>query len=110
MASQDWTLPASRQQAPEVGILKNKVASSQDWDSMVDHSLVNDEVFQKGNIELLFKHKDLWSRWLGAIKATQHTIDLKEGTRTIRQQTYHASQNSEEVLREHTESNWRLVL
>lgn len=50
---------------------------------------------------MLSKHMYSWSGRLGTIKATIHTIDLKEAKCPIHQQPYLARQRSLDVLREH---------
>lgn len=73
---------------------------------MVNLSLVEGEAVKKDFIEMLSKHKNLRSARLGAITDTHHTIDLREGPRPIRQQTYCARQRSRERLRELIDKQW----
>lgn len=49
----------------------------------------------------MFKHKDLGSGCQCTMKATNHTIALKDETLSTQQQPYHARQQSREELREH---------
>lgn len=54
-------------------------------------------------MKTLLRRKKFWSERFGTIKATCHTASLKEGTRLILQQPYHAIQQSLEVLSAHTD-------
>lgn len=49
----------ARQQDPKVGNFKNKSGSPQDFQSIVDLYLVEDEALKKDVLEMLSKHKDL---------------------------------------------------
>lgn len=59
--------------------------------------------FETDILELLSKHMNLWNGYLGTIKVTNYTFDLKEGTHLIRQQLYCVERKSLEVLCEHTD-------
>lgn len=56
-----------RQPDPQVGNLKNKAAPPQEYELMVDLSLVGDKALKKDSTEKLSKHKGFWSRRLGTI-------------------------------------------
>lgn len=68
---------------------------------MVDFSLVEDEVLKEGFLEMILKRIDFLTGRPGTIKSTQHTIDEKEQTRPIHEQTNRSRQQSREKLFEH---------
>lgn len=69
----------------------------------MDLSLVENKVTKKDTMKILSKRKDFWSGLLGAIKAIQYTIDLKEETQSIYQEQYHAGRRSQKMSCEHVD-------
>lgn len=56
-------------------------------------------------MKILSMNKKLSNELQGTIKATNHKIELKEKTRTVRHQHYHAGQRSREVLCVHIDKH-----
>lgn len=90
--------PASRKQGPKVGILDNKAASPQKWQSLVDLYLVVDRALKKDGMEILSMHEDLQSGRIQAINATHHKIDQEKGKRPIHQHPHRAGRRSREII------------
>lgn len=55
---------------------------------MLDLTFVEDEALKNGITKMLYKNIESWIGCLETIKATHHSIDLKEGTRPFRQQLF----------------------
>lgn len=68
-------------------VSRKKAMLFQDWQSIVDLSVVEDKWSKKDIMEMLWKLKDLGSGPSGNIEATHHAIDLEEKTFFIRQQS-----------------------
>lgn len=81
------------QQNPQLGNLEPRPASPQAWQTIVDLSLEKYRALKKHIMEVLSKGLDLWRERLETFKCTNHTIDLKNGARSISQQLYRARQN-----------------
>lgn len=81
--------------------LETKQESSQDWQLLVDSILVENKSLKKDIIEFLSKHGNLWSGLIGMINATHRLIDLKDKSRSIRQQPYHFEHSCREVICEY---------
>lgn len=94
---------AARQQDPQFGTLQNKLASTQNWQSMVDLYLLEEKALKRETLKMFWTDKDLWSGRLESRKTTYHTIDLKKGTCPICQQPYQAGHKYRDVLLEHVE-------
>lgn len=76
------------QQDAQVRSHENKATSSKYWQLRVEFFLEGGEALKQDITRKLSNHKDIWSGRYGSIMATTYTIDLKEGTRPIRQQPY----------------------
>lgn len=96
---------ALEHQNRQVDNLGSKARLLQDWQSMMNHSLIGDMELKKNSMKSFWKHKDLWRRHLEIIKAKHNTVDMKEGTWFIHQQLYRARQGTREVLFEHLDKH-----
>ena len=72
-----------------------------DWKDLVDLSHITDEKLKARILKMLAPHKDMWSGYLGKIRATEHNIDLKSNTRPLHQHPYRAGPESRKVLEDH---------
>lgn len=77
---------------------------------MEDLSLVMDKPLKKHIMEMLSKHKNLWSGRLGTLTTTLNKVDLKEETRSISQHPRHAEQRSRQILCEHVGKQLEAVI
>lgn len=93
--------PAPAHQIFFTGKLENKPALPQNWQWLVNLSPVKKNVSREKIIDMLSRHKDLWSGSQGTIKATFRTIDLKDYSRLIRRQVYSNVQKAKRKLCEH---------
>ena len=59
-----------------------------DWRKQVDLSHLTDADLRRRVIDLLDKYSSMWDGTLGTIKATEHRIDLEDGTQPIRSLPY----------------------
>jgi len=50
-------------------------------------------------LSLLEKHRALWSGHLGSIKATEHRIELKPGSKPVRLNPYRTGPQTEELMK-----------
>ena len=68
---------------------ESKEPEDDSWREKVDLSHLEDEELRERVYSVLAKYKDLWKPGkLGCIKATEHRIDLVEGTKPIHQMPY----------------------
>ena len=90
---EDDSKPVSR--AP---LHENLQPDEEDWRNKVKLKHLNDETFSRRVIEMLENHQQMWRPgYLGEINATEHRIELKPGTKPIRQLPYHQGLHKRKV-------------
>lgn len=99
-----------KQRNPQVSSLDNKPATPQNEKSLVDLSPVGDKALRAEITEILFKYEELRIGRLGTIKATNITVDLKQGMHSICQKRYRVGQISREELQENLERQLEAVV
>ena len=74
---------------PRSGFDTNEADSGVNIREQVDLTHLSDAALRAKIYEMLEKHSDMWKPGrLGEIRATEHRIDLREGTKLIRQMPY----------------------
>ena len=74
---------------PKSGFDTNEADSGVNVREQVDLTHLSDAALREKIYEMLEKHSDMWKPGrLGEIRATEHRIDLREGTKPIRQMPY----------------------
>jgi len=63
------------------------------------HTSIVPEGLQLQVLALLEKHRALWSRHLGSIKATEHRIELKPGSKPVRLNPYRMGPQTRELIK-----------
>ena len=77
------------QDAPKSGFDTNETDREVDVREQVDLSHLSDVTLREKIYEMLSKHSDMWRPGrLGEIRATEHRIELRNGTKPIRQMPY----------------------
>lgn len=72
-----------------------------DWRGTVDLTEVDDHDLKPKIMAMLEKHSSMWDGQLGCIRATDHRIELRPGTRPIRQQPYRTGFAKRDVIATH---------
>ena len=92
-----------RQEDPTEGNLEGREAEEPvDWKKKVSEDLDRcnkDGKLRRKVLQVLDKHEAMWNGKLGELRATEHRIELKEGTRPIRQVPYRAGHHSREMIK-----------
>lgn len=71
---------------------------------------MSDESLRERGLQLLEKYSNMYTGTLGTIKATEHRINVKEGTVTISQRPYREGPKSRDVLKEHIQTQLDTVI
>ncbi len=79
---------------------ENDDEKTPDWRDLLMPSLdaLNDENSRQDIISMLERHAEIWNGRLGELVATEHRVDVLQGTKPIRQPPYRAGHESRQLI------------